>query len=154
MMKRSLFRYPALIAAMIMLGACSTTRFYPHEASENAYPGKGGSRFTVEGIDVWFNGEPSHRYAILGYIEDPRGLYADRDHRSVESGVLEKAREAGADALIELPLPESIGPTSSIMFGSGGGFGRSNFGMGMGFGLSGLERISVKYVAVRYLDKP
>lgn len=141
----------ACLALLAVLGACSTTRFYPHEASENQHAGKGGSRFTVEGIDVWFNGEPSRQYAILGYIEDARGLYADEDHRSVESGVLARAREIGADALIEIVLPGRSPPSSSVSFGTG--FGRPGVGMGFGFGLPGPERISVKYIAVRYLVK-
>ncbi len=150
MMKRLFSCKLVLIAAMLVLGACSTTRFYPHEASENVHPGKGGSRFSYQGLDVWFNGEPSRPYEILGYIEDPRGLYADEDHRRIESGVVEKAREAGADALIEQILPGRTMPSSSLMFNNG--FGRHGFGMGMGFDI-GPERISVKYIAVRYLDK-
>lgn len=141
----------ALVAMLLALGGCSTTRFYPHEATENVHPGKGGSRFSYQGLDVWFNGEPSRPYEILGYIEDPRGLYADDDHRRVETGVLEKAREVGADALIEQIIPGRTLPSSSMMFNNG--FGRRGFGMGMGFDLA-ADRISVKYIAVRYLDKP
>lgn len=152
MTTRKLFRGLALIATLLMLGACTTIRFYPHEAGDNVYPGKGGSRFTFEGLDVWFNGEPARRYAILGYIEDPRGLYADEDHRSVESSVVQKAREVGADALIEIQILANPAPTSGVIFGTSAGFGRTGFGMG--FGLPAGERISVKYVAVRYLDKP
>lgn len=145
-------RFALLLAAALMLGACSTTRFYPHEATENVHVGKGGSRFTVEGIDVWFNGEPPGRYAILGYIEDPRGLYADEDHRTVESGVLKQAHAIGASALIEVELPGARPmPSSGLFFGSSMGRGYRGMGMGMEFGM-GPDRIAVKYIAVRYLN--
>lgn len=140
----------AALGLLALLAACSTTQFYPHEARDNVHAGKGGSRFTVEGIDVWFNGEPPRKYAILGYIDDPRGLYADDNHRTVESGVLQRAREIGADALIEVVLPGRSAPSSSIVMGTG--FGRPGVGMGFGFGIPGPERISVKYTALKYLD--
>lgn len=57
----------------------------------------------------------------------------------------------GADALIEQIIPGRTLPSSSMMFNNG--FGRRGFGMGMGFDLA-ADRISVKYIAVRYLDKP
>ncbi|MDQ7989176.1 MAG: hypothetical protein REI09_06015 [Candidatus Dactylopiibacterium sp.] len=145
----------ALACCVVLLAACSTTRFYPHEATHNEYAGKGGSRFTYEGIDIWFNGEPARRYEILGYIEDPRGLYADDAHRRVEGDVIDKAREIGADALIEVVLPGGPRYTSGLRFGGFGGFGgHSSMGMGVGFGIPMDERTPVKYTAVRYLDRP
>lgn len=150
-MPKPLNRNLCISLLVVLLAACSTTRFYPHEARENEHLGKGGSRFTVEGIDVWFNGEPPRTYAILGYIEDPRGLYGDENRRTIESGVLQKAREINADALIEIVLPGRSAPSSTITMGTG--FGHPGIGMGFGFGIPGPERISVKYTAIRYLDK-
>ncbi|MDO6387511.1 MULTISPECIES: hypothetical protein [unclassified Uliginosibacterium] len=141
------------LALLSLLGGCATTQFYPHEARENLHEGKGGSRFTVEGIDVWFNGEPPRKYAILGYIDDPRGLLADDNHRSIDSAVLAKAREIGANALIEVPIPTRAAPSSSIMVGGGSGYyGGGFYGMGMGVGVPLSDRQSVKYTALKYLD--
>lgn len=139
-----------LVALSLLLGACATTRFYPYEGKENSWPAKGGSRFSYEGIDVWFNGEPSRPYEILGYIEDPRGLYADANHQRVESGVIEKAREAGADALIETIQPGYM-PSPGFAFGSG--FGRPSYAWGMAYTPVWPDRPAAKYTAIRYLDK-
>lgn len=146
-----ILRLLSLTTSLALLAACSTLSFYPHEPSSNSQLGKGGSRFVVEGIDVWFNGEPPRRYTILGYIDDPRGLYSDDEHRTIESAVLAKAREIGADALIEIQLPGRSAPSSGVSFGTG--FGHRDFGLGVGFGFPLSERVNVKYTAVRYLDK-
>lgn len=143
-------RTACLLALTLLLGACATARFYPYEGTDSTRPARGGTRFTHEGIDVWFNGEPARPYEILGYIEDPRGLYADTDHQRVESGVISKAREAGADALIEVLQPGYM-PSPGMAFG--GAFGRPGYAWGVGYGPVWPDRPAAKYTAIRYLDK-
>ena len=113
--------------------------------------GKGGSRFTVGGIDVWFNGEPSHTYSILGYIEDKRSTGIDERHKSIPEDILQKAMDVGADGLIEnvVTTRGPSGPSSGMILHGGTG------GMGMGFGFGfpvNDQRITVRYTAVKYLD--
>lgn len=141
----------ALASCLGALSGCgSTATYYPHESRSNVHLGKGGSRFQVQGIDVWFNGEPSRKYAILGYIEDHGSRGIDERHRSISPDVLEKAIAVGANGLIEtvvLPYRDS-GPSTGVLIHGGSG----GIGMGFGFGFPLSEYVLVKYTAVKYLD--
>ncbi|GAB2905103.1 hypothetical protein GCM10027046_38580 [Uliginosibacterium flavum] len=145
---KTLLRLTTLIAVGAMLAACATTNYYPHESRDNSYSGKGGSRFTTEGMDVWFIGEPDRKYAILGYIEDSFNSAVDERHQSISAGVLKKAREIGADALIEVVTSSQTGSSIS----TGGMFGSRHSGMGIGFGFPLSEQRSARYTAVKYLN--
>ncbi|MDP5241299.1 hypothetical protein Q9Q94_17300 [Uliginosibacterium sp. 31-16] len=140
----------ALVAASLLLAACASTKFYPHESRDNSYMGKGGSRFTTEGMDVWFIGEPDRKYMILGYIEDEFNPAVDERHQSVSDAVLKKAREIGADALIEVVTQTRTG--SSISTGGMFGGRHSGVGMGIGFGVPLSEQKNARYTAIRYLN--
>ncbi|MEC5397221.1 hypothetical protein [Uliginosibacterium sp. H1] len=137
------------LCCAFLLAACGTASFYPHESRENVYQGKGGSRFVVEGIDVWFNGDPPRKYSILGYIEDNTSVGVDDRHQSIASAVLRKAREVSADALIETVVAGRYsGPSSGVVIGGGTG----GMGVGFGFGFPVSEPVSIKYTVLRYLD--
>ena len=138
----------ALMAASLIFAGCATTNYYPHESRDNSYAGKGGSRFTTEGMDVWFIGEPDRKYAILGYIEDSFNSAVDERHQSISAGVLKKAREIGADALIEVVTTSQTGSSIS----TGGMFGSRGSGVGIGFGFPLSEQRSARYTAVKYLN--
>lgn len=147
---KTTFKLCLLVLLCLGLSACATSRFYQHEGSNNSFQGRGGSRFTVEGIDVWFIGEPDRRYTILGYIEEPYGAQVDEDHKRVDASVLKKAHEVGATALIEVVTETR--PDSS--FTTGGLFGdRHGFGMGLGFGVPISTRQVARYTAIKYLDQ-
>ena len=107
-----------LFALCLCLAACATANFYPHEGPADG-PGtpRGGSHFVAGGLDVWFIGEPDRPYRILGYIESPNGAYVDDQHHSVDSSILKKAREVGANALIEVVTQNQPDPFARGMFG-------------------------------------
>lgn len=141
----------ALVTLAGALAGCGTTAaFYPHESRNNVYTGKGGSRFTVQGIDVWFNGDPPRKYAILGYIEDYSSVGVDELHRTIPPDVLKKAVEIGANGLIENAATTygASSPSSSVLIHGGSG----GMGLGLGFGYPISERVRVTYTAVKYLD--
>ncbi len=52
-------------------------------------------------MEIWDNGEPPRKFAILGVIDDqrPGGLIP---MASLKSDIVQKAKEAGGDAVIEL----------------------------------------------------
>lgn len=139
-----------MLALCLGLSACATSRFYTYEGNNNIYMGRGGSRFTVEGVDVWFIGEPNRKYAILGYIEEPYGAVVDENHQRIDSTVLKKAHEVGATALIEVVTQTQYDDdfASVGMFG-----GRRGFGVGAGFGTPISTRQVARYTAVKYLDE-
>ncbi|HEX5125814.1 MAG TPA: hypothetical protein VFW00_03660 [Rhodocyclaceae bacterium] len=142
---------PLVLTAL--LAACASADFYPYESrnSDNVQIGKGGTRFVVDGIDVWFNGEPPHKYAILGYIEDHYSNGVDEEHKTIAPDVLKKAKEIGANGLIETAVST---PTTNSEIAAGSMFGgrHGGFGLGLGFGYPIAEQVTVKYTAVKYLD--
>lgn len=144
------FKLFILVAACGMLAACASPNYYPHESRNNVQIGKGGARFVAAGMDVWFIGEPDRKYAILGYIEDPLNGIVDDDHRKVASSILQKAREVGADALIEVVTQTQT--DSSLATGGMFGDHRRGVGLGIGFGLPLSERRSARYTAIKYLE--
>lgn len=139
-------RYATLLC--LLLSACSTPNYYPHEARENSHIGQGGSRFTTDGIEVWFIGAPDRRYAILGYIEDTANDSAGASNKYVSADVLKKAREINADALIEVVTQASnsnSGISSGILLG-----GRGAGGI-LGFEFPVRNYRSVRYTAIKYI---
>ena len=152
---KSTLKSIALASVCVLVSACATTNFYPHESRDNTYIGKGGARFVNEGIDVWFIGEPDRKYSILGYIESPLGAVVDDNHKTVSSTILKKAHEVGADALIEVvnqTQPNSTGTAwgGGGMFGGGYHGGYSGMGIGIGFPIS--QQSSARYTAIKYLN--
>lgn len=141
-------RITACLLSALLLGACASASFHPHEARENVHQGKGGSRFQYEGLDVWFIGAPDRRYKILGYIEDGLGGTVDEERKRISSLVAKKAHEIGADALIEVVISRQT--DSSVSFGSV--HGSRNFGFGMGFGFPLSEQQTARYTAIKYLE--
>lgn len=140
------------LALSLILEGCAAPSFYPHESRNNVYQGKGGSRFTVHGVDVWFNGEPNHTYSIIGYIEDNRALGIDTDHKSIPEDIYKKAVEVGADGLIQTVVTSRGGNSaaSGMVFHGGP---RTGVGFGFGYGAPiDYDRVTVKYTAVKYLD--
>ncbi|MDQ8023542.1 MAG: hypothetical protein REI94_17010 [Moraxellaceae bacterium] len=139
---------PALVVAAALAG-CGTASFYAHEPQDNVQTGKGGSRFVVEGIDVWFNGDPPRKYSILGYIEDNTSVGVDDRRKSIAPAVLKKAKEVRADGLIETVVAGRYSrPSSGVVIGGGTG----GMGVGFGFGFPVSEPVSIKYTVLRYLD--
>lgn len=90
-----------LIFSLVFLSSCATTEFKPVEEKNVVFEGKGGTKTVIDGMDIWKDGEPPHKFKVLGFIFDQRSgailpaalLYAD---------VARKAREVGGSALIQL----------------------------------------------------
>lgn len=87
----------ALFASLaLFLAGCASTEFTPW-VGEAVTQGTGGTRRTVNGIDIWENGTPPVRYRILGIIDDSRD---DAPFFDAYKDVTAKAREVGGDAVI------------------------------------------------------
>lgn len=90
-----------LVFSLVLLSSCATTEFKSVEEKNIVFEGKGGTKTVVDGMDIWKDGEPPHKFKVLGFIFDQRSgailplarLYAD---------VARKAREVGGSALIQL----------------------------------------------------
>jgi len=132
---------PCLLLVCAALAGCATATFYPHEGQSESPTHQGGAHFITQGMDVWFIGEPDRAYRILGYIEDPAGAVVDPMHKSIDSYVLQKAREVGATALIEVvtqTTPDRL---------ADGRFGDPRWGWGMDWPST---RQIARYTAIQY----
>lgn len=133
-----------LFVLCLGLGACASANFYPHEGPvDSASAPRGGSHFVTDGLDVWFIGEPDRPYRILGYIENPNGAYIDDQHRIVDSSILKKAHEVGANALIEVVTRNDPDPFARGMFGD------RHWGFAADWPTS--TRQVARYTAIQYL---
>jgi hypothetical protein len=100
----------SIVAAAVLLGGCSSTKFTEYHGSD-VFQGAGGEERSVDGIVFWQNGYPDRKYKILGVIEEsrkhrlPLGRFSrifsdggDSDGR--EAAIAKAAHEHGGDAVI------------------------------------------------------
>jgi hypothetical protein len=137
---------------LIALAACTTTEYKPYEAraDQNVFEGRGGTKIVVDGMEIWDNGDPPRRFKILGIIDDerPGGIIPMSQLRS---DMVEKAREAGGDALILLGSQSRI--TGSYTSGSGTAYSSGNTATGYGSAVTvPVRRNSAKFAVIKYLD--
>ncbi len=95
----------ALTTVLLLSGcACVTTEYKAFEGVQQAViNGKGGTKSIVDGMEVWDGGEPPRKFKVLGFIEDNRGSGWMQSHTSsVRDDVVEKARNAGGDAVVKM----------------------------------------------------
>jgi hypothetical protein len=111
----------ALLILTLPLGGCalySNGTFEPY-SGPNEFTGQGGSKRTVNGIDIWDTGSPPQHFRILGYI-----FQNNLDNGSVMSvianvdtlnEITKQAKKAGGDAVIfEAQNSKNLGYTGSV----------------------------------------
>lgn len=92
--------------ALGTLSGCASTQYSTYEGG-GIQQGTGGTKTTVNGIDIWKDGTPPRRFKILGIIDDERrdsllgmmGYYQD---------LAKKAKAAGGDAIILVGSADSF----------------------------------------------
>jgi hypothetical protein len=90
------------VSALVAFGGCSSTSTnYTAYEGGGTLEGTGGTRKTVDGIDIWDNGTPPRKYKVIGIIDDTRrkSVFGMSGY---EEDLAKKAREAGADAIVIL----------------------------------------------------
>lgn len=97
----------AAVAAALLLAACAQVDFQRYEGRGEILEGRGGTRQSIDGIDVWTNGSPPRRYRIVGVATVNAG-----DRRStdpvVRNAVAAKVAEVGGSAAIFLGAESSF----------------------------------------------
>lgn len=101
------FRKPGLRLALLLgvasvaLTACIQAPLTPYEGTSAVRYGTGGARESVDGVDVWTQGEPSGAYEIIAYttVESPDDWIGNR---ILLSRVVSRVREARGDAAVFL----------------------------------------------------
>jgi hypothetical protein len=108
--------------------------------------GNGGTRVTVEGVDIWENGEPPRKYKIVGIIEDQRpGHPAWNDSRN--TAVAQKTKEHGGDAAIWVDANTQVTGVVSNSYATSYGYG----GYGTGFAAPARTTFS-RFQVIKYVD--
>lgn len=141
-------------AALILLGACSQTRYYPY-VGINEHQGKGpAAKRVINGIDVWSDGTPPRKYELIGVVDDSRsGFFRD----SILQNVTKKAKEMGGQGIIEY---QAYSTTVSAAVAAANGFstnagGLSSQGAAYGGaaagGLSAAGSGKSRWWVIRYL---
>lgn len=137
----------ALTTLLLVAGCASvSTEYKTFEGVQSGIiEGKGGSKIIADGMEIWENGEPPHKFKILGFIDDSRetGLLSwssDRDD------IVEKAREAGGDAVIKLNSQAQLAEfykAGGVVVNVYGGYAHTAYGAS--------EKIVSKYAVIKYV---
>jgi hypothetical protein len=118
----------ALLFLANVLGGCALYSNGTFEAysGANEFTGQGGTKRTVDGIDIWDSGLPPRRCRLLGFIYQQN--VADQSVLSVvanmdtEHEIIKEAKKVGGDAV-------AIGPWNTSTVGySGNVDAYGNFG--------------------------
>ncbi|NWK77231.1 hypothetical protein [Aquitalea sp. LB_tupeE] len=92
-----------LILCTTLLQACTTSDYtmFEYRNGSKIIDGEGGSKRTVDGVEIWDAGDPPHRYRIMGMIR-----VSDYDMAYVNTTMLhaiaQQVRHSGGSAAILL----------------------------------------------------
>jgi hypothetical protein len=137
-------------ATVFLFAGCATTEYKPYEARVNIFEGKGGTKSVVDGMEIWDNGEPPRTYKLLGIIEDVRGA-GPIPMASLKTDIVEKAKEAGGDAVILLGSQVQFVGTYSTGSASAYGYGGSATAYGSSVAVPIGKKLS-KFAVIKYLQ--
>ena len=87
----------SFISASLIVSGCRPEGFHWWEGNNSIVVGKGATRETVEGIDIWMNGDPPRKFRVMRIVSDVRpGSIPSLPE--VQREVVTKVRELGGDA--------------------------------------------------------
>src|SRR5665213_3594899 len=93
----------AIAAIYAPISSAAFPQFLAYEGRNAIHQGQGGEKKTVNGVDFWSNGDPPHKFKVLGSLTDRRhetGLVGMVRMSTLESDNAKAARAAGGDAVI------------------------------------------------------
>jgi hypothetical protein len=95
-----------LFVLCVLVAGCASTNYSAFEGGR-VVEGTGGTKKTVDGIDIWNNGSPPRKFKVIGIIDDSRrqtliGM------AGYEGALVKKAKEVGGDAIIILDAHSEI----------------------------------------------
>lgn len=97
----------ALVACSPLVVAGCTVDYQPYEGRNAFRDGEGGTRVTVDGVDIWSNGTPPRRYEILGVLTIEVGGGAGAAS-VIRAEAASRVKAAGGDAAIQMDATESV----------------------------------------------
>lgn len=133
---------------LIFLSACASTEFKAYEGNNKTFTGNGGTKTTVNGIDIWDTGSPPRQFVVLGIIDDKRGggiipMY------QFNSDISKKVIEVGGDAAIQISNDTKITGYTTNNNATAYAFGNTATAYGSGT-ISPIRKNYAKFVVVRY----
>jgi hypothetical protein len=132
------------------LAGCASTNYQAFEGPDTTRLGHGGTRKTVDGVDIWDNGDPPRLYQILGYIDDSR--MSGPLHIAMRDGeIAKKVKESGGDAAIFISSQSQLAGIVSSGSATGYSYGNQTSAFGTGFSAPASRSIS-KYVVIKYVN--
>ena len=134
--------------AFLAIAGCATTVYKPFEARTNSFEGRGGTKAIIDGMEVWDNGDPPRRYKILGIVEDerPNGPIA---MASLRNDIVQKAREAGGDAVIQIGSESQLAGMYSTGSAFASGYSNSATAYGSSVAVPIGRRLS-KFAVIKF----
>jgi hypothetical protein len=96
----------ACFVVIVIASGCASTGYSTFEGGK-IIQSSGGTKETVDGMDIWNYGSPPRKFRIIGIIDETRrqsliGMIG------YESGLVKKARGAGGDAIVILDAHSEI----------------------------------------------
>ena len=147
----------AALGVVVPTIATAGPEFLAYEGRNAIHEGQGGEKKVVDGIEFWSNGDPPHKFMVLGSLTDRRhetGLIGMVRMSSLDDDIAKAARAAGGDAVIlaaeNNEIVGVVGSSSTSVFGSGGWGGYQASGFSSGFSRP-VEKHNSRYIVVKYL---
>lgn len=149
----------AAVAIMIAVPTLvnASPEFLAYEGRNAIQEGQGGEKKIVNGVEFWFNGDPPHRFKVLGAIRDRRmktGIYGMIRMGGLDVDIANAAKAAGGDAVILANEDDDLIGVSGFgsAYASGSRWSASAFGSS--FSAPVKAHVS-RYIVVKYLpDDP
>lgn len=130
---------------LLLLAGCASTQYLAYEG-QNEFVGQGGTRFSIDGIDVWQDGTPPKKFRLLGIINDARGGgIAPQSSKYADLARIAK-REGGDAVMLASSNTEYAGS-----FNTGAANIQGNSIYASGVSVPAMKRHS-KYWVVKYLN--
>ena len=91
------------ILTLLVAGCASLAGvdYQPYVGKTNVYQGEGGTRVTVDNVDLWADGTPPSKFSILGVATIAIGA-GSANEEAVRSAVAGKVKEMGGNAAIQI----------------------------------------------------
>ncbi len=146
-----------MAASTLPVQSSASPQFLEYEGRNAIHEGQGGEKKTVDGIEFWMNGDPPHRFKVLGSLTDRRftsGLIGMMRMSGLDHEIAHAAKEAGGDGVILTSASDDVIAVGG--FGSSSVYGGAGRGSFWGSGLSSSYEAPWKehnshFVVVKYL---
>ncbi len=98
-----------VIVGLLVAGCASVASvdYHAYEGKASMYQGEGGTKVTVDNVDLWETGTPPGKFSILGVASLPMGAGSLRDE-TVRTAVAGKVKQMGGSAAIQINNNDSF----------------------------------------------